>query len=383
MTDYTRGIDVSSFQPSTPAYFNAAKAWGAQFAIVKVSEGETYFNPSAPAQVKNATAVGLHVHGYNFSRFVGDEAKAVHEANHYVANAKQIGLTGDSVHFLDYEEQKGYQASNTTAIITFFRALINQGFKKVGFYSGYGMRSLWDINRIRTEVAAMGGSFVFWLANYGVSAPGLDNVDVWQYNDNGSFGGANTDVNYDFKGVLTGGKITPVKVTTTTAPAAKPAAVATKTYVVKSGDTLSGIASSFGTTTANLVALNNISNPNLISVGQTLKITGTVAANPTTTTKTYKVRSGDTLSGIASSFGMTTAALASKNNISNPNFITVGQTLVVSGTGSAAAKTYMVRSGDTLSGIAAKYGTTAANLARINGISNPNFIQVGQILRIG
>ena len=326
MADYTRGIDVASFQPSTPAYFNAAKAWGAQFAIVKVSEGATYFNPSAPAQVKNATAVGLHVHGYNFSRFVGDEAKAVHEANHYVANAKQIGLTGDSVHFLDYEEQKGYQASNTTAIITFFRALINQGFKKVGFYSGYGMRSLWDINRIRTEVAAMGGSFVLWLANYGVSAPGLDNVDVWQYNDNGSFGGANTDVNYDFKGVLTGGKITPVKVTTTTAPAAKPAAAATSSYTVRSGDTLSGIAAKYGTTAANLASINGISNPNLIQVGQVIKVTGTAAA---------------------------------------------------------AAKTYTVRSGDTLSGIAAKYGTTSANLARINGISNPNLIQVGQTLRIG
>ena len=375
MTDYTRGIDVASFQPSTPAYFNAAKAWGAQFAIVKVSEGETYFNPSAPAQVKNATAVGLHVHGYNFSRFVGDEAKAVHEANHYVANAKQIGLTGDSVHFLDYEEQKGSQASNTTAVITFFRALINQGFKKVGFYSYYGMRSLWDINRIRTEVAAMGGSFVFWLANYGVSAPGLDNVDVWQYNDNGSFGGATTDVNYDFKGVLTGGKITPVKVTT--APAAKPAAAATSSYTVRSGDTLSGIAAKYGTTAANLASINGISNPNLIQAGQVIKVTGTAAA------KTYMVRSGDTLSGIASKYGTTAANLASINGISNPNLIQVGQVIKITGTAAAAAKTYTVRSGDTLSGIASKYGTTSANLASINGISNPNWIQVGQTLRIG
>ena len=46
-------------------------------------------------------------------------------------------------------------------------------------------------------------------------------------------------------------------------------------------------------------------------------------------------------------------------------------------------KTYTVKSGDTLSGIAAKYGTTYQKLAQINGISNPNVIYAGQVLKIG
>lgn len=48
-----------------------------------------------------------------------------------------------------------------------------------------------------------------------------------------------------------------------------------------------------------------------------------------------------------------------------------------------AYKTYTVRAGDTLSGIAAKYGTTYQKLAQINGISNPNVIYAGQVLKIG
>ena len=48
-----------------------------------------------------------------------------------------------------------------------------------------------------------------------------------------------------------------------------------------------------------------------------------------------------------------------------------------------AYKSYTVKPGDTLSGIAAKYGTTYQRLAQINGISNPNVIYSGQILKIG
>ena len=47
-----------------------------------------------------------------------------------------------------------------------------------------------------------------------------------------------------------------------------------------------------------------------------------------------------------------------------------------------SGKTYTVRSGDTLSGIAARYGTTVAVLCQLNGISNPNYIYVGQVLKL-
>ena len=105
---------------------------------------------------------------------------------------------------------------------------------------------------------------------------------------------------------------------------------------------------------------------------------------------TYTVQPGDTLSSIAARFGTSWTALAAANHIANPNLIYAGQVLVVSGSSSgyaaapqsASGGTYRVVSGDTLSSIAARFGTTWTALAQINGISNPNFIYVGQLLRL-
>ncbi|EOS8037023.1 LysM peptidoglycan-binding domain-containing protein, partial [Enterococcus hirae] len=64
------------------------------------------------------------------------------------------------------------------------------------------------------------------------------------------------------------------------------------------------------------------SNPNMIYAGQVLKVNGTAS-----TTRTYTVRSGDNLSSIASKLGTTYQALAQRNGLSNPNLIYPGQTL--------------------------------------------------------
>ena len=92
----------------------------------------------------------------------------------------------------------------------------------------------------------------------------------------------------------------------------------------------------------------------------------------------YKVAAGDNLSKIAAKYGTTVDALAEINGIKNPNLIRVGQVLRLPG---GAAK-YTVVAGDTLSRIAAKYGTTVAKLAADNGIKNPNLIHVGQVITI-
>ena len=167
-----------------------------------------------------------------------------------------------------------------------------------------------------------------------------------------------------------------------------------QTYTVQSGDTLSGIAARFGVTVQELCNWNNISNPNCIYVGEVLKLSGgstssnSSSSNPTT----YTVQSGDTLSGIAQKFGVTVQELCDWNNISNPNYIYVGEVLRVSGnTGSTSstststssnAQTYTVQSGDTLSGIAAKFGVTVQDLCNWNNISDPNKIYVGEVLRV-
>ncbi len=98
----------------------------------------------------------------------------------------------------------------------------------------------------------------------------------------------------------------------------------------------------------------------------------------------YTVVSGDTLSGIAARFGTTYQELARINGIPDPDTIYPGQVLnIPDNGGSGVAPVYTVASGDTLSGIAARFGTTYQELARINGIPDPDTIYPGQVLRIG
>mgnify|MGYP001386332273 CR=1 FL=1 len=112
-------------------------------------------------------------------------------------------------------------------------------------------------------------------------------------------------------------------------PASKPSASTVNTYTVKSGDTLSGIAARYGTTWQNLQKLNGIANANKIYAGQVLKVTGSSSASTHSApvARTYTVRSGDTLSGIAAKNGTTVQALAAKNGIKNVNLIHAGQTI--------------------------------------------------------
>ncbi|MCV3326764.1 LysM peptidoglycan-binding domain-containing protein, partial [Pediococcus ethanolidurans] len=93
---------------------------------------------------------------------------------------------------------------------------------------------------------------------------------------------------------------------------------------------------------------------------------------------------GDTVSGIATKYSTTTAKLKHLNKLANANYIYVGERLKVSGSAAkSASKTYYtVKSGNTLSYIASKYGTTTAKLKSLNNIYNANLIYTGQKLRI-
>ena len=99
-------------------------------------------------------------------------------------------------------------------------------------------------------------------------------------------------------------------------------------YIVKGGDTLSKIAAQYGTTYQKLAAYNNIGNPSFIRVGQEIKIPGISNANGTSE-KVYTVKSVDTLSDIANKYGTTYQKLAEYNNISNPSLIRVGQNIKI------------------------------------------------------
>jgi LysM repeat protein len=100
---------------------------------------------------------------------------------------------------------------------------------------------------------------------------------------------------------------------------------------------------------------------------------------------TYTVSAGDTLSAIATECGTTVDSLLQANPaIQNPNYITVGQVIRLSGTAAGAEmRSYTVHPGDTLSAIASMFGTTVADLLAANpAITNPNLIYPGQEIRL-
>ena len=104
-------------------------------------------------------------------------------------------------------------------------------------------------------------------------------------------------------------------------------------------------------------------------------------------TITYTVKKGDTLSAIANRYGTTVSAIATANNIDNPNYIQVGQQLIIPSNESSKPiekeMYYTVKKGDTLSKIAQSYHTTVNKLLELNPqITNKNLINIGQVIRV-
>jgi len=100
----------------------------------------------------------------------------------------------------------------------------------------------------------------------------------------------------------------------------------------------------------------------------------------------HVVQPGETLSRIAARYGTTTTRLVQANGLRSANFIWWGQRLIIPGGGYSAPSTgtsyHTVRYGETLAIIAARYGTSISALARLNGLSNINYVYVGQRLRV-
>lgn len=189
------------------------------------------------------------------------------------------------------------------------------------------------------------------------------------------------------------------------------------TYRVVSGDTLLAIARRFGVSVSSIQRLNNMGSSTTLRVGQVLQIPSNTSTNPTPTTSpsptpsptpsatptpspspsptptvsSYTVKSGDTLLRIASLFGVSVSSIQQLNNLGTSTTIRVGQVLKIpSGTSTPSPspsptptqRTYTVRSGDTLTSIARRFGVTVSAISSLNNLTNTNTIRVGQVLKI-
>jgi peptidoglycan hydrolase-like protein with peptidoglycan-binding domain len=127
---------------------------------------------------------------------------------------------------------------------------------------------------------------------------------------------------------------------------------------------------------------------------------GVPVARRQPSTRIYVVRAGDHLTAIADRFGTTVAALAKRNRLDASRVLLIGTKLRVPGSGgttaarpvakarpvatrtTASAGTYVVRTGDNLTAIAARYGTTVESLAKRNGLDPRGFLLIGTRLRV-
>ncbi len=157
-------------------------------------------------------------------------------------------------------------------------------------------------------------------------------------------------------------------------------------HIVVPGDTLSAIAKDYNTTLLELIEANELDNPDLIVIGEVLRIPGRDVI--------HIVEPGDTLSKIAAKYGTTVEALAAANGIVDVNRIFAGSELTVSGRSGTSPSpappttvgtgpgTYVVVAGDTLGAIAARHDTTVRRLIELNDLTNPNLITSGQRLLV-
>lgn len=150
---------------------------------------------------------------------------------------------------------------------------------------------------------------------------------------------------------------------------------------VAPGESLWQIARRYGTSVSVLMADNNIGSPNRLQIGQRLKVRSEASRQIA-----YRVQVGDTLSQIAQRYGTSVAQIKRDNRINNANMLRLGQVLKITaaedGNSSRAPLRHRVRSGQTLDGIARRYGISSSRLMRFNAISNPDHIRAGAWLNI-
>ena len=369
-------VDISQFQPpSSINYDTFAKQ--VDHVIIRTMDAD-YEDTAYKEHHKQLQARGVPTAAYAFVRGQND-THMINEARMFWNRMKGIDIT-----FMWLDVETVSHPNMRHGVSVYINELRRLGAKKVGLYIAHHLYK--QLNLDTSEADAV------WIPHYGSGSATADSkpdfyADIHQYTEHGSLPGysGNLDLNRILSDkpleFFTDGKASKIKPTT---PAKQPTSIpsTSSTYKVKSGDTLSGIAAKFGTTTKALQNLNGITNANKIFAGQVLKVKGTTKAK----TSTYTVKPGDTLSGIASKYGTTTKALQNLNGITNPNLIYAGQKLIVSGkakaTKKATPKYHTVKSGDTVSGLAVKYGSTQKQIVSWNKLVSADKINIGQKLRV-
>lgn len=374
------GIDISSHQSG----INVDQVAGLDFVIIKATEGQTYRNPDMSRTYQDARADGLKTGLYHYA----SGGNAVAEAEHFVNTVGD--RVGENILVLDYE---GTAVNNGVGwAMDFMDAVYNMTGVKPVIYMSRSVISRYD------WTPAVNAGYKLWVAAYyrgynpiygfvnnppiyGSLGEYANDTVIYQYTSTGRLSGWGGNLDLDvfygnesdwdaLAGHQSSGDYNPGE----SAPSGD-----TVYYTVRYGDTLSEIASKYGTTYQHLANMNGISNPNLIYPGQVL-IIAKGNASQGTVSATYTVRSGDCLSVIGARLGVSWQSIAQANGIKSPYTIYPGQ--VVRIPGGTYGDTYTVRSGDCLSKIGERFGIDWRDIANKNGIGSPYTIYPGQVIRL-
>ena len=311
-----RGIDVSEWQGDID--FRKVKEAGIEVVYIRAGQGFSYEDAKFERNYEEAKKNGLKVGVYHYVTARNtDEAKL--QAKFFVSliSKKQI----DCRLAMDFESFGNLSREEINKVaLEFIKEVEKLSKKEVVIYSNTYNAT----NIFKKEVA----EYPLWVAQYGVSSPqdngNWNNWIGYQYSSTGRVSGieGNVDLDRFAEDIL-------LSSTEEIPEVENPKSHYEDRikYKIKPGDTLSEIALKYNTTVRHLAQINNIKNPNLIYAGEIITISHN--RNDKINGKTYVVKWGDTLSEIAVKYNTTVSKLVKLNNVSNPDLIYAGETLKI------------------------------------------------------
>ena len=311
------GIDVSEWQGEID--FSGVKESGIEIVYIRASEGDGYKDPYYLRNYEGAKDNGIKVGFYHYLT-ARTEVEALQQAEFFVSNVK--GLQVDCRLAMDFESFGELSREEINDISKAFLDEVKRlsGKETVIYSDAYNARFTFD-----EELAEQ---YPIWVADYDVTEPGDGNWSTWvgfQYTDRGRIDGidGNVDRDYFTSGILLSDNSS-VPTETTPEPEEN-----TREIIVRRGDTLSQIAAEYNTSYQYLARINDISNPNLIYVGQRIEVPNNLETTDINDTshKLYIVQRGDTLTAISQEFDVSIASIVELNDIANPNLIFAGEIL--------------------------------------------------------
>ena len=395
-----QGVDWSRYQ-GAHGIFGYGHDKFAICQIGGVNGGGMYGQTTYETQVASAIAQGKRAHTYIWYQVGGNASLGEQVLNTFLP---QVQTPKGSIVALDYESGASpNKQANTNAILHGMRMIKAAGYTPMYYsYKPFTLANVYADQIIREFPNSL------WMAaypNYAVTPkpnynvfPSMDGVAIYQFTSTYIAGGL--DGNVDLTGITDNG-YTKNNNPQTQTPAISQGQQADNTpksdiangnqVKVKFGarnwatgqgipDWVKGRTYDVAQVSGNRVLLAGINSWINKSDVEIISVSSAPIQAPAA--NTYTVQSGDTLSSIAAKFGTSYQTLASLNGISNPNLIYVGQVLQVTGSASTGSVYYTVRAGDNLSSIASRYNTSYQSIASLNGLANPNLIFAGQTLKV-